>query len=305
MTDIKITAIIGVWGGYMISFEDNPLYLEDISLLYLGRSGIGINIKEHMHGGVYELSVITHGSGRMYTGNVPTQVKKGDVYVSFPFEIHKVESDKDNPLSYDFITFSVNSFRFADELNKVWSQNISPYSRVIHNEKVIDLIDCILSEFDDNNINGSPFSNEMLSALCNQIIVYILRGLKSDSSETASINQSGSELCRKMMNYIDTHLYTISNLDEMAHAMGYNYSYLSALFRKTTTVSLSYYYRVKRLETARLLLAEDKKSISQVALLMNYSSIYAFSKSFKEHYGISPRQYLQQFSNKAKSNILS
>ena len=284
----------------MISFGNSPLYLDDISLIYLGRSGIGVSIEEHMHGGVYELSVVTKGSGLMYTGNVPAQVKKGDIYVSFPFEIHKVESDKDNPLSYDFITFSVNSFRFADELNKVWSQNISPYSRVIHNEKVIDLIDSILSEFDDNNKNSSPFSNEMLSALCNQMIVYILRGLKSDSSKVSSINNSGSELCYKMMNYIDTHLYSLLNLNEMARDMGYNYSYLSALFRKTTTVSLSYYYRVKRLETARLLLAENKKSISQVADLMNYSSIYSFSKSFKEHYGISPRKYLQQVSNKAK-----
>ena len=29
---------------------------------------------------------------------------------------------------------------------------------------------------------------------------------------------------------------------------------------------------------------------------MNYSGIYSFSKSFKEHYGISPRQYLKQMS---------
>ncbi len=287
----------------MISFGDNPLYLDDISLIYLGRSGIGVVIEEHMHGGVYELSVITRGSGRMYTGSVAAEVKKGDIYVSFPFEIHKVESDSDDPLSYDFITFSVNSFRFADELNKVWSQKISPNSRVIHNEKVIDLIDCILSEFDDNNKNSTSFSNVMLSALCNQMIVYVLRGMKADSSKIASTNNSNSELCYKMMNYIDTHLYTLTNLNEMARDMGYNYSYLSALFRKTTTVSLSYYYRVKRLETARLLLAENKKSISQVAELMNYSSIYAFSKSFREHYGVSPRKYLHQFtSNAIKSN---
>ena len=106
-----------------------------------------------------------------------------------------------------------------------------------------------------------------------------------------------------MMNYNHTNLYTLTNLNEMARDMGYNYSYLSALFRKATTVSLSYYYRVKRLETARLLLAENKKSISQVAELMNYSSIYAFSKSFREHYNVSPRKYLHQFtSNAIKSN---
>ena len=279
----------------MISFENRPLYLDDISLIYLGRSGKGASIVEHMHGGVYEISVITCGSGRMYTGNVPMEVKKGDVYVSFPFDIHRVESDVDNPLSYDFITFSVNSFKFAEELNKVWSKNISPYSRVIHSEKAIDIIDCILEEFDSQSQNTKPFSNELLSALCNQIVVYILRTMKSEEIAGSPINQSSSELCHKMMSYIDTHLYSLTSLNEMASDLGYNYSYLSALFKKTTTVSLSYYYRVKRLETARILIAEKKMTMSRIAEVMNYSSIYAFSKSFREHYGISPRQYLQQF----------
>ena len=66
----------------MISFENSPLYLDDISLIYLGRSGIGVFIEEHMHGGVYELSVITRGSGRMYTGSVAAEVKKGDIKVA-------------------------------------------------------------------------------------------------------------------------------------------------------------------------------------------------------------------------------
>ena len=119
--------------------------------------------------------------------------------------------------------------------------------------------------------------------------------MKSEEIAGSPINQSSSELCHKMMSYIDTHLSSLTSLNEMASDLGYNYSYLSALFKKTTTVSLSYYYRVKRLETARILITEKKMTMSRIAEVMNYSSIYVFSKSFRGHYGISPRQHLQQF----------
>lgn len=277
----------------MISF-DPPLRLDDFSIHFLGRSGLDVSVVEHLHGGYYEISVITNGSGKMYTAGVPTNVKKGDVYVSFPFDIHKVESDKDDPLSYDFITFSSNSFRFSDKLNNLWNNNISPDTRVFHSEEILGIIDRIISEFNENDKNTKPLSTEMLSALCNQMVINLLRNLKSDCESISSTNKGNSELCLKMMNYIDTNIYTIKSLDEIASALGYNYSYLSSLFRKTTSTSLSFYYRAKRLETARLLMAERKMSISAIAEVMGYSSIYAFSKSFKAYYGVSPREYLKQ-----------
>lgn len=40
---------------------------------------------------------------------------------------------------------------------------------------------------------------------------------------------------------------------------------------------------------ARLLLNEGKLNITKIAELLNYSSIYSFSKAFKEKYGVSPK----------------
>ena len=284
-----------------------PLYLDDFSLLYIGRwgHGEGANVVEHLHSANYELTVITRGKGKVYTGNVATDVQKGDVYISFPFDIHKIESDEDDPLGYDFITFTANSFRFSHDLSKLWSDNISPNARLIHNENILKIIDNMLSELDiENHMSYTfntndikiPFQTELLSAMCNQLIIYLLRSLGNESGSKENVTQGNSELCRKLMNYIDSHIYTIKNLNEIADTLGYNYSYLSALFRKTTTTSLSYYFKAKRLEISRLLLTENKLSISQIAEKMNYSGIYSFSKSFKEHYGISPRQYLKQMS---------
>jgi AraC-like DNA-binding protein len=93
------------------------------------------------------------------------------------------------------------------------------------------------------------------------------------------------------MNYIDTHIYTLSSLEELAEMTNYNYSYLSSLFHKTTSGMLTDYYRKRRLETARLLIEEGALKINEIASLLRYSSIYTFSRAFKDFFGVSPSQY--------------
>ena len=92
------------------------------------------------------------------------------------------------------------------------------------------------------------------------------------------------------MNYIDTHIYTMASLSDVADAMHYNYSYISDLFKRTTDETLSAYYRRKRLDTARLLLSEGKLSVTQISELLNFSSIYTFSRSYKDYFGVSPNE---------------
>ena len=90
------------------------------------------------------------------------------------------------------------------------------------------------------------------------------------------------------MNYIDTHIYSLCNLCELTEKFKYNYSYLSSLFKKTTNKTLAEYFRNRKLETAKALVIEKNKKIGEIAEMLNYSSTFAFSKAFKEKYGVSP-----------------
>ena len=95
------------------------------------------------------------------------------------------------------------------------------------------------------------------------------------------------------MHYIDTHIYTLQNLEEVAEYMKYNYSYLSAQFKKTTGCTLSAYHQQKRLATAQALMRDSALNITQIAERLSYSSLYAFSRAFKTAYHMSPREYLK------------
>ena len=96
------------------------------------------------------------------------------------------------------------------------------------------------------------------------------------------------------MKYIDDRIYNIKNLSEISKDIGYNYSYLSMLFKKVHGTTLSYYFRSKRMEEAKKLLKYSNIKITKIAKMLNYSNVYAFSKAFKTHFGESPKHYFDK-----------
>jgi len=80
----------------------------------------------------------------------------------------------------------------------------------------------------------------------------------------------------------------LQTLQELAPRFNYNYGYLSGLFKRTTGKTLSEYFHHRKMETAKALVLENKKSIGKIAEMLGYSP-YAFSKAFKVEYGVSPK----------------
>ena len=93
------------------------------------------------------------------------------------------------------------------------------------------------------------------------------------------------------MNYIDTHIHSLKNLSDLSKITDYSYGYLSTVFKKTTSNSLLSYYQNKKLDVVRLLILENELTITEISEMLNYSSVYALSKAFTKHYGVSPRNY--------------
>jgi len=121
-------------------------------------------------------------------------------------------------------------------------------------------------------------------------LIYLFRDFPLSDSEETLVTGGADEFCYNLMNYIDTHVFTLKNLEELADMTNYNYSYLSSLFRKTTGRTLLDYYGSCRLRVARSLIRENKMKIGEIAELLNYSSVYSFSKAYKNKYGISPTE---------------
>lgn len=282
-------------------FFDNPLNFGCINLLQIGRlyCNSGTIIPSHLHTDLYELTIVTDGKGVIITNGVKTNVRRGDIYFSHPFDSHIIESDTEVPLKFDFFAFTCNNENFKKEIEFITEQFHDPNYRVFRDDNIRYIIGNAIAEICNENL----YSDDLLKALFEQILIYLIRGFKRIAPENQSNNATDYEiLSYRMMNYIDTHIYSIKNLDELSEVIGYSYSYLSALFKKTTGNTLSEYYIKKKLDVAQLLVLENRLKITEIAEKLNYSSVYSFSKAFSRRYAKSPRNYYLEYSKKERKN---
>jgi AraC-like DNA-binding protein len=142
--------------------------------------------------------------------------------------------------------------------------------------------------------NPSLYSQELLESLFQQILLLILRNFQSKQAKSDSSTLSKKALYTQLRNYINTHIYSLKNLNDLSDIFNYNYSYLSALFKELNGDTILAYYQKKRLNAAQLLIMERKLKINEISELLNYSSPSSFSRAFKEMYNISPKQYAKK-----------
>lgn len=255
-----------------------------------GNSVLSLDTPEN----AYMLLCIKNGSVKMSCRDELVTLGINDFVLVFPGENVSFVKCGDDFL-YDVVVFSVDSRRYNDFFFEINREKTAVSARVFSNECLENTVRCICKELETLHLS---YSNDMLSLLCNQMILYLARVFEIDIYGKKDTNEINEKVCAQVMKLIDSRIFTMKNLREVASAMGYNYSYISSLFHKTTGVTLNNYFKNKRMSEARKLLSDNKMSISEIARIMNYSSVYAFSKAFKEHFGASPGHYSGRFPNK-------
>ncbi|WP_349945452.1 response regulator [Lacrimispora sp. BS-2] len=95
--------------------------------------------------------------------------------------------------------------------------------------------------------------------------------------------------------YIEENKGLHIKLEELAKNAGFSYTYFSYLFKKETGKTLTEYIQMVRIETAKKLLVEKERSVSEIAELVGYSDIKFFTKQFKKALGVSPNEYRKMF----------
>ena len=272
------------------SFFYEPRRYGDTLLYQVGRRYCDNDtvIAPHIHMPFFELTIVTDGGGTVITNGVETPVSRGDIYLSLPCDTHEIRVNPHDPLKYDYIAFFSDTPALREELDTLTETFHSPYGRVFQDERIRRAVGHVLSELNDNR----PYGDELLAALLSQVTILLIRDFKKLPPAKSGDTVTPAEvLCYRLMHHIDTHIYSMKNLEELAEVTGYSYGYLSALFKRTTDRTLSGYYQEKRLDAAALLVGDPRLTVTAVAEMLNYASVYSFSKAFRKRYGTSPRAW--------------
>ncbi len=126
----------------------------------------------------------------------------------------------------------------------------------------------------------------------------LLWGLVSELLMNAILAASGGEELRERvlsptlaaaLGYIDEHLLSLADVDELCRALYISKSHLHHLFTEQLGVGPKKYIAAKRLEKARRALSAGEKA-TDIYAEFGYGDYSSFFRAYKKHFGYSPAE---------------
>src|SRR5271168_1149133 len=93
---------------------------------------------------------------------------------------------------------------------------------------------------------------------------------------------------QKALWFIESHLADALTLDEVAAIGGVSRFHMVRSFAAATGLSVMRYVRARRLSEAARALANGAPDILELALEADYGSHEAFTRAFRDHFGVTP-----------------
>lgn len=153
---------------------------------------------------------------------------------------------------------------------------------------------------------AKPFDIEMLDNTLYSIIANrerIINQLSATSNDAATrkkinIKSSDEALMEKVTAYIDANIADSTlNVEKLASHVGMSRVHMHRKLKELTSQSARDYIRNIRLKQAGILLSEKKLNISEVAYALGFTNLSHFSSSFRDFYGVSPKDYMNEKNN--------
>ena len=149
-----------------------------------------------------------------------------------------------------------------------------------------------------------PFNMELLKKTVANLIANrrLLRNKFSgaqqqeDKMEKITMKSNDEILMGKIMKVVNEHLDDPAlNVEMLASEVGLSRVHVHRKLKELTNLSTRDFIKNIRLQQAAALLAQDQKlTVSEIAYATGYTNLSHFSSSFREKYGMSPKEYMNQ-----------
>lgn len=134
-----------------------------------------------------------------------------------------------------------------------------------------------------------------VQGIAQSIAIYLVRNYAELVKEPRSGSPSlpGYKV-RQITDWMREHVADEFNLAELAARAGLSKFYFNRLFKNATGVSPLHYHMNLRMDEAKRLLRETKRSVVEIGLDVGYANPSHFAQLFKRETGFSPSDYRQQ-----------
>ncbi|MFV0483603.1 MAG: two-component regulator propeller domain-containing protein [Bacteroidales bacterium] len=147
---------------------------------------------------------------------------------------------------------------------------------------------------------SKPFENELLIATIGSLLIQrhklrLLFSPKAYTESSADTDDYTNYFLKKLNSIIEQNLTNEDfSIELLVQEIGISRSQLHRKLKALTSCSTSEYIRTYRLEKSIQIMREQKHNIDEISYMVGFNTHAYFTRSFKKHYGQSPKEYMKR-----------
>ncbi len=252
------------------------------------------DIAPHIHD-LFEIGYCFDGTGIFIVGGKVFPFKKGDAVVINTHEVHIAKGSPGGTTSWGFL--------FLDPI-RLLADNIGSYSdclklshycggafkNIIDGTEHPEIAECIRNILFEIRDRPKGYRS-MIRSLTWQLMLFLNRYYNAEDSEDSGRDYRDIERILPALNYIDAHYNEDIDIPFLAKLCFTSESNFRKLFHKAMGCAAMPYLMQIRLNVASAMLKNSDSSILETALQCGYNSLSNFNRQFRDHFGVSPREF--------------
>lgn len=228
----------------------------------------------------FELVRIKNGNMTIDLGDETLTVQENQIAIFPPRMAHKGYTI-DSSVDYDVLMFDIRSFYnetiICNNTLPLILEGRVKFKNAINDNEVISICDEICN-------NNNPDSLEIISFVYKLFYILFKKHIVQSNSKTQ--NKS-----REIIDYIEQNYKNDLNTKNLSEKFGYSTEHFCRKFKEATGITPMTYLKIYRLEEALKMLKTGEFSISEISSECGFSDANYFTRCFKSHYGVPPRNY--------------
>lgn len=227
----------------------------------------------------WELTYVDNGELKSTIAGKTFSIKEKEIMLYGPNQFHNQYIDTDHVCSYMTIMFDMNPKEYDLLINRTFHLHRQLYPIMQNIMKV--------------TTNEGLLSDQLLLVYLKELILQLFRynTIEPQSLSMPAQQSFEDELLNEIVVYIKEHLNTPLTVENICQNYSLSRSTLQSLFKKNLEVAPKQYINECKLSKSKLLIKENKYTLSEVSDMLSYTSIHYFSRSFKKRFGITPSEY--------------
>ncbi len=285
---------------YVITKLNTSIKVSGIYTVHYFKYGKNFTFEPERHD-FWELVFIDSGSAQILSGDKVMSLTQGQAILHRPNVTHTIYT-KNNFANSAIISFSCKNKFLKNIADKVLFLN--DYEKSLLNKIISEAKASYSDKLNDAHLTkmtkktSLPFASEQIIKNSIELLfISLIRNVESNSEHTEVMNLtiSSDKIVDSIRDILTDKLDCSESIDlnEISFRVGFSKSYIKSQFKKKTGVSIIQYYIDMKIDKAKKLLSQQKFTVSEISDMLDFSSIYYFSRQFKLQTGMSPTEYVK------------